>query len=103
MPITQTQTRATDMPEDRHVVLETRFNSHIEDYRKHLEDEHTRWNEILIVTENNNKAIDRLTASTQGLVDLTVTGKKLAEISVWFRNVSLFAVVIYFLTDHFNK
>lgn len=97
------QTRNSDMPEDRHRVLETRFNSHIEDYRKHIHEENTRWEELLIVAENNNKAIDKLTKSTQGLVDLQTTGQVLAKIGVWIKNVTILGGITWYVVEHLPK
>ena len=96
--------RETDMPEDRHEVLEQRFNSHLDEYRRHIEDDRLRWEECLKMAEANtiasketNIALEELTRSTQGLVNLQTTGQTIAKIGVWVKNIMIFVVGATFM------
>ncbi len=55
--------------ESRIIHMETRINSHIEEYNLHIIDATNREAALLKATEDNAKAIGALTISTQGLVD----------------------------------
>ena len=96
--------RKSDMPENRHQVLVQRFNNHLDDYRKHIEEDHTKWEEIGIVTQElvtlaavNTKSIESTTASvqaltesTKGLVALQTTGQTIAKLGIWLKNIMIF-------------
>ena len=105
--------RKSDMPENRHEVLKQRFESHIEDYRRHVDEDHLKWEEIGKVTkelvslaESNTAAIEStntiviaLVESTKGLVDLQTTGRTIAAIGVWLKNTMIFgAIAVYIYT-----
>ena len=105
--------RKSDMPETRHEVLKQRFENHIEDYRRHVDEDHLKWEEIgkvtkdlVSLTEANTAAIQSTNAvvialaeSTKGLVDLQTTGRTIAAIGVWLKNTMIFgAIAVYIYT-----
>jgi GTPase len=49
--------------------LEKRVTAHIDDYRKHVEEEHERWDNLITVQENNNAAIKELTVAVASQVE----------------------------------
>ncbi len=113
-----TTIRKSDMPESRHEVLELRFENHLTDYRRHIEEDHARWEEIGTVTQelvtiaeanttsidSTNKTIVALAESTKGLVDLQTTGRTIAAIGVWLKNTMIFgAIAVYIYTTFMPK
>jgi len=49
--------------------MKIQLDSHVAEFRAHIEDEDERWKRILELQESNAESIERITKSTEGMVE----------------------------------
>lgn len=91
-------------------LLQSELDSHIEEFHKHVEEEHERWNHLISVQEQNNAAIAELTASTRDLVEAWNTatgvvkaGATLGRFGKWLASIAIFGVIFTWLIEHWKS
>ena len=94
--------RETDMPADRHEILEQRFNEHVSDYRKHLDEDIQRWEDLYKVTEANAQAVDKVVKSTQTLVNIQTTMSTIATLGSWLQKAAIVGFVVVYVYNNFK-
>lgn len=91
------------------ILLQCKLDHHINEFHRHVEEEHERWNHLIDVQEQNNKAIAELTASTRDLVEAWNTaagvvkaGATLGRFGKWLASIAIFGVIFSWLIEHWK-
>ncbi len=98
------------------LLLQQKLDDHIEEYKKHCEDEEKRWGHLIVSQERNTQSIRDLTASTKELTESTRdivsawqaangTVKIMSTLGAFVKWLSGFAVVgiaFKWLFEHFK-
>ena len=96
------------------LLLQQKLDDHIEDYKKHCEDEEKRWDHLIVAQERNTQCIKELTQSTKELTDSTRdivsawnaangTVKTMSALGRFIKWLSGFAFIGAFLTWLFKQ
>ena len=59
------------MSDEKILLLQSRLESHIDDYKTHCANEELRWDHLIAAQEHNSDCIKELTRSTQALTTST--------------------------------
>jgi len=87
--------------------MNTRLDSHIQEFRDHIDAEQIRWDALLAAQQENNRQISLLVESTSGLVDawgaatgaakvLSVVGK----VATWLASLAVFLAIADWWSGH---
>lgn len=87
--------------EDELRELKARIEAHLEDYREHTSEYDERCKTQDKLYKNTMEAIDKLTQSTQGVVDAWVTARNLQRFVKWLSSFTIVAIAIGWLATKF--
>lgn len=95
------------MADEQIVLLQQKLDNHIEDYKKHCEEQDKRWDLVIVAQERNTEAIKDLTDSSRDLLsvwkaaDGTVkTMSALGKFVKWLSGFAVLGVTINWIIDH---
>ena len=91
------------------ILLQQKLDNHIEDYKKHCEEENNRWDHLIVAQERNTQSIQELTVATRDIVTVWQaadgTMKTMSAIGKFVKWLSGFAVIgiaIKWIFEHFK-
>ena len=91
------------------LLLQQKLENHIDDYKKHCEDEEKRWDHLIVAQERNTQSIKELTEATRDIVNIWQaadgTMKTMSAVGNFVKWLSGFAVVgvaIKWVFEHFK-
>jgi hypothetical protein len=99
------------------LLLQQKLDDHIEDYKKHCEDEERKWDHLIAAQEHNTQCIKELTQSTKELTDSTrdivsawnaangtvKTMSALGKFIKWLSGLAMVGVAINWVLEHLPK
>lgn len=84
------------------ILMQEKLDYHIDEFKKHCDDEEKRWEHLIQAQEQNTKSIKELTDSTRDLVNVwqaaNGTVKTLSALGSFVKWVSSFAFIGVFIT-----
>ena len=96
-------TRASDMPQDRDViVLHRKITEHKKELDGHLREQHKINSDHARMHCDNMQAIAALTTATQGVVDAWSTAHNLRRFAKWLSGFAVVGAVVYWIAAKLN-
>ena len=91
------------------LLLQQKLDNHIDEYKKHCEDEEKRWDHLIVAQERNTQSIQELTVATRDIVtvwqaaDGTMkTMSALGSFVKWLSGFAVVGVAIKWVFEHFK-
>ena len=82
--------------------MSQKLEQHMNEFRAHIEEENRRWESILSLQERNAQQIERITKSTEGMVEawqVATGGMKflvmVGKFAKWLASLAVFAAIAH--------
>ena len=91
------------------VLLQQKLDNHIDDYKKHCDDENERWDHLIVAQERNTQSIKELTEATRDIVTIwqaadgtMKTMSAVGKFVKWLSGFAVLGVVANWVIEHFK-
>lgn len=96
--------------DEKIVVLQSRLDDHILEFRRHSEEEAERWNKLIEITQENSKNTAMLIESTHDMVEAWNTassvvkaGTVLGKFIKWLSGFAVVGAAAVWVIEHFGN
>ena len=104
-----TEAKSMRESDNQIILLQEKLDNHIDEYKKHCEDEEKRWDHLIVAQERNTQSIKELTEATRDIVNVwqaadgTIkTMSVFGKFVKWLSGFAVIGVAVKWLFDHFK-